>query len=563
MYARSNSSAIAALEVDLPERYESLHLLARGGMGAVYRAYDGVLGRMVAIKLLAEGYADDERAVGRFLREARAAARLSGHRHVVTIYDVGDAAGRPYLVMEHLAGGTVADALRLGAATSGNALRWIGEAALALDHAHDLGVLHRDVKPANMLLSRDRVLHLADFGIARLAAEHAITSVNEMLGTAAYMSPEQIRGEPATAASDRYALAVTAFELLVGERPFQAKHFAGLARAHQEAPRPSACARNPRLPPSIDAVLARGMARRPEDRCESAHAFAAALMEALPAASEADATVRLGAAGSPRRPAPAGTPRRPAPAVLMVGSGGGRPGKLGERSRPARRRPTPRVAAIAALAAGALASGALLAAGPGSGAPHSPPVAQARTGAHARPLRPGKRNGSRAAGPAKVVTAQGPASPAGAQGPASTAGAQGPASTTGAQALEARGHQLMVAGDYQAAIPALRQALQVASPDSLTYAYALFDLGRSLRLAGEASAAVPVLEQRLKIPDQPGVVSHELKLALDESGPRQAAGAKPAPVPGAGGPGPRDGSAQGRGGPGGAKQRNRSFGPGD
>ncbi len=511
MLAPGRSRAIAALDVELPERYESFRLLASGGMGSVWRAYDHVLGRMVAIKLLAEGYADDERAVRRFLREGRAAARLCGHPHVITIYDVGDSGGRPYLVMEHLAGGTVADALRAGAVTRADALRWIAEAASALDHAHSLGVLHRDVKPANMLLSRDRVLRLADFGIARLAAEHAITSVNEMLGTVAYMSPEQTRGEPATEASDRYALAVAAFELLVGERPFAAEHFAALARAHQEAPRPSASARNSQLPPALDPVLARGLARRPEDRWGSAQAFAAALQDAL-----SDS---------------------PAPPTLLLAPTGGRPVA-------GRQRPGARAGALATLAAASLALGALLGANQGSGARH--PTAPARARARAVTL-PGPRP-ARKSKPTRSAAAV--AKPA----PAITAAT--PAATPSAAALEARGHQLMLDGAYPAAIPVLRQAVAAAAPGSLTYAYALFDLGRSLRLAGQPAAAVPVLEQRLRIPDQSGVVRHELKLALAEAGAgaHPPAGAKSAPAPGAAGIGPRDRLA---------KRRNRSSGHGD
>jgi eukaryotic-like serine/threonine-protein kinase len=203
-------------------------------MASVWCADDLVLGRTVAVKVLAERFAHDDMAVRRFQREARAAARVSNHAHVVTIFDVGDlepevrggGPGRAFIVMEYLAGGTVADAIRVGAVRRQEAVRWIREAASALDHAHARGIVHRDIKPANFLLNRSRVLHVADFGIARLMSEDTITTAGELFGTAAYLSPEQALGREATGASDRYALTVTAFELLAGKRPFGAQHFA-------------------------------------------------------------------------------------------------------------------------------------------------------------------------------------------------------------------------------------------------------------------------------------------------------------------------------------------------
>ena len=191
---------------------------------------------------------------------------------MVSVYDVGDlepAEGegdegrRPFLVMEYLAGGTVADAIRVGAVRRQEALRWISEAASALDHAHACGIVHRDIKPANFLLDRGRALHVTDFGIARLVSEDTITS-DQLFGTAAYLSPEQALGQDATSASDRYALAVTAFELLAGERPFTAPHFAAQARQHIEDPPPAASARDRSLPTEVDEVLAsrHGQGRR-------------------------------------------------------------------------------------------------------------------------------------------------------------------------------------------------------------------------------------------------------------------------------------------------------------
>jgi serine/threonine-protein kinase len=491
MCARSRTGAAPALDIELPRRYEALRPVSTGGMGSVWAAQDSVLGRNVAIKVLAQCYADDPRAVLRFMREARAAARLSGHPNVVTVFDVGEADGRPYLVMEHLSGGSVADALRVGAVSRADALRWITEAASALDHAHSLGILHRDIKPANMLLSRDRTLHLADFGIARIAAEHPITTAGELLGTAAYISPEQARGRPATAASDRYALAVAAYELLVGERPFPAEHFAAQARAHIEEPPPRASDHDDALPPSVDPILTRGLAKRPEDRWPSAGAFAAALREALP---------------QQRR-------RAAAPPTLVLAG------------RPPSRTLSPRWRAIAALALPALVAGALVGSEAGGSSSQHAALSldhprTARVSHHTTPARhhpkPATHTASTPTVPATPTTTTTTTA-------STTAIASVPPS---AATLESRGHGLLTDGQYGAAIPVLRQALAAASPSSLTYAYALFDLGRSLRLAGDPSAAVPVLEARLRIPNQTDIVRHELALALQavQAGHGPAAG---------------------------------------
>src|SRR3954452_365931 len=190
----------------LPARYERVGLIARGGMGSVYRAYDTTLGRVVAIKVLDERFAEDPDLRMRFEREARAAARLSGHRGSVTIYDVGECDGRPYIVMELFDGGTLEDRLRDGAPPLPLALRWLEQAAAAIDAAHAAGVVHRDVKPANLLLDPEQNVHVADFGIASAAGLDALTRAGTILGTAGYLSPEQARGERGAAASDRCAL---------------------------------------------------------------------------------------------------------------------------------------------------------------------------------------------------------------------------------------------------------------------------------------------------------------------------------------------------------------------
>ncbi|HEU4659016.1 MAG TPA: protein kinase, partial [Capillimicrobium sp.] len=172
-------------------------------MATVYAAEDTVLGRLVAVKVLASHFAADEGARERFGREARAAARVSDHPHVVTIYDIGEHEDVPFMVMEYFPGGTLADRLRSGDPIPRPlALTWLEDAASALDHAHRHGIVHRDVKPGNLLLDEHGGLGVADFGIARMANESGtqLTQTGQVLGTAAYLSPEQALGEPATAA---------------------------------------------------------------------------------------------------------------------------------------------------------------------------------------------------------------------------------------------------------------------------------------------------------------------------------------------------------------------------
>jgi eukaryotic-like serine/threonine-protein kinase len=526
---RSPADVRVRPDVRLPERYEPLRHIATGGMASVWCARDRALGRNVAIKLLADRFAYDEGAMERFMREARAAARLSGHPNVVMIYDVGETGtldgepSRAFIVMEYLAGGTVADALRVDSVRRVHAVKWVHEAASALDYAHSRGVLHRDIKPANLLLDRDRVLHVADFGIARLGTEDTMTGTGEVLGTASYLAPERALGRPATDASDRYSLAVAAYELLVGERPFTAAHFAVQARQHVEDAPPAASERNRALPPAVDAVLARGMAKRPEQRWPTAQDFANALEAAL--TEPATRPFRAGAvapgvapgvatrvARPSRRPAPVTSApvRRPPPATAAP-------------DRQPRRRGA-RVPALAALAAGVAVAAIVAGSLGGGGGGHSTASTVAARRAPAKTQH-------------KAVVAARPKPPA-AKHPSGTVTATPAAATTPApvaDTLEARGHQLMVDGNYSAAIQVLRQAVAAAPHSSLTYAYALYDLGRSLRLAGDPRDAATVLYERLQIPNQTETVREQLQLALQALGQQtnQTGGAGPGtPAPG-------------------------------
>jgi len=550
---RSHPDARVRPQLGLPDRYEAVRHIASGGMASVWCARDRALGRNVAIKLLAERFADDPAGSERFTREARAAARLSGHPNVVMIYDVGETEesaglpGRAFIVMEYLAGGTVADALRVDSVRRVHAVKWIHEAASAVDYGHERGVLHRDIKPANLLLDRDRVLHVADFGIARLGTEDTITGTGEVLGTASYLAPERALGRPATDASDRYSLAVAAYELLVGERPFTSAHFAAQARQHVEDAPPAASDHNRALPPAVDAVLARGMAKRPEQRWPTAQEFAEALEAALTeattrayraggarasagragagaaragAGAAAAASVGAGraarAAASPRRAGRGDRPRQPSRPVGAQEPGTGTTAALPRRRRRFRGARVPALAALVAGAAVAIAVAGTIGGGGSSGthaAAGTQREASAATQSHSSPAPPPKKQTTTHT--ASTVTA----TPAAATTPAPLA-----------ETLEAQGHQLMVEGNYTAAIPVLRQAVAAASPGSLTYAYALYDLGRSLRLAGDPAEAAKILYQRLQIPNQTGTVRTQLQLALLALGEKArsgGAGARP------------------------------------
>jgi tRNA A-37 threonylcarbamoyl transferase component Bud32 len=266
----------------LPRRYQKPKLIGRGGMGEIYLAQDRTLGRTVAVKLLAERLAEDPELRERFRREALTAARLSGEPHVVTIFDVGEHGGRPFTVMEYLPGGTLADRARRRAVEPKRALSWLEQAAEALDAAHEHGVVHRDVKPANLLFDAADRLQVVDFGIARLADETlGLTAPGTILGTAGYLAPEQALGRETTAASDRYALAVVAYELLTGGRPFERGSETAEASAHIYEPVPPASERGVGLPEAVDAVFARALAKNPVHRYPTAAAFVEALADAL------------------------------------------------------------------------------------------------------------------------------------------------------------------------------------------------------------------------------------------------------------------------------------------
>src|SRR6266536_1855029 len=285
----------------LPERYRDAERIAHGAMGDVYRATDATLGRVVAVKVLAEPFAADESARRRFAREARAAARVSGDPGIVAIFDVGESNERPYIVMEYVDGSSLEQRLHdEGAQALADALRWLEQAARALDHAHANGIVHRDVKPGNLLVDTAGNAHVADFGIASASWLPSLTVDGTVLGTAGYLAPEQATGKRTSPASDRYALAVVAYELLTGARPFARASAAAEAAAHVSEPVPSVAERGD-LPRELDDVFRRALAKRPDDRYDTCAEFVAALRAALDAA--AGGTRRYAVATAPVVPA--------------------------------------------------------------------------------------------------------------------------------------------------------------------------------------------------------------------------------------------------------------------
>jgi eukaryotic-like serine/threonine-protein kinase len=422
----------------LPKRYDAPVLVAHGGMGDVYRATDSVLSRAVAVKLLSERYAQQDDARARFRREALAAARLSHAANVVTVFDVAEHRGRPLIVMEYIDGGTVHERLRSGVVSRADALTWLEQAARALDRAHEYGVVHRDVKPANLLLDRDGNVHVSDFGIASVAGVDSLTAPGTVLGTAGYLAPEQARGEPATPASDRYALAVVAFELLTGRRPFEGDTPTTEAFAHLNADVPSATALDPTLPARVDEVFERALAKDPETRPATAQALVTDLREALAGERTADVpTLPIGDPGEPTR-------------------------RLVRRSR------RPRGALAAVVATGVLAVGFVVAALIASGDD------------------PGGTPASREPQAASTTSES------------TTTEASAP--TVDGAALNEEGFARLQAGDYAGALPLLRAAVVALNGTNLlTEAFASYNLAFARFATGRCDGVVGLLDRSARI----------------------------------------------------------------
>jgi tetratricopeptide (TPR) repeat protein len=472
--------------VQLSGRYRLDERIAGGGMGDVWRGTDEVLGRTVAVKILLPALLDEPGFAERFRGEARTMANIN-HPGVVDVYDYGTDDDTAYLVMEYVEGDALATTLaRVGRLTPARTMALVAQAADALHAAHEKGIVHRDVKPGNLLVRPNGTLVLTDFGIARSALVGQLTAAGSVLGTASYISPEQAVGEPATAASDRYALAVVAFELLTGERPFKAEHFAAQARAHVEDEPPLATERDPSLPRGVDGVLDRGMAKAPGDRWESATAMVAALDRAMGSSRPATEQTRVIAP-----PPDAGPPRGE-----RAGGGSG-PWLL---------------AGLAGLLLIAVLGFLLLSGGDGGRSDggrtaEREPTATATATATAERTPEATREATPE--PTQEATAEPTAT--------STPGATGGPDLDRAADLQVQGFNARRAGNYEQALALSQQALEACgdAQQLSPCGYALFEVGAALNALGRPDEAIPYLEQRLEEygDNSSGEVKRELKAA--------------------------------------------------
>jgi serine/threonine-protein kinase len=269
---------LSSTETLVAGRYRLERLLGRGGMAEVHLATDEQLGRPVALKILAGDGDGDFRE--RFRREAQAAARLS-HPHVVRVFDAGEDDGRRFIVMEYVEGESLAQLLkRRGRLPAAEAVSFGLQAADGLEAAHRAGLVHRDVKPQNLLVGRDGTLKVADFGIVRAAEAASLTAHGTLLGTAAYVSPEQGAAHPVTPASDVYSLAAVLYEALTGQPPYRFESLAELVRRQQEDPIAPVRDLEPSVPAAVEDTVMRALARDPAYRPQSAAEFAGELAAA-------------------------------------------------------------------------------------------------------------------------------------------------------------------------------------------------------------------------------------------------------------------------------------------
>jgi serine/threonine protein kinase len=261
--------------------YRIARVLGKGGMGQVYLASRHDLPRDIALKVLLSAVADDAESSERFRLEARTTAQLR-HPHIVTLYDFGIHLGQPWMALDFIDGGDLSQRLTYAPLAHSEGFKLLLSVADALDYAHSKGVIHRDLKPQNILLSRSGHAYLADFGIAKLQNSHSLhvkTATGSIVGSPSYMSPEQACGQVLTPASDQYALAVICFEWLTGSKPFTSDTPLAILMHHLQTPPPEAVLE--RLKPATAAVLRQGLAKAPADRFDSAHALVTALAESV------------------------------------------------------------------------------------------------------------------------------------------------------------------------------------------------------------------------------------------------------------------------------------------
>ena len=439
-------------------RYTLERPIGRGGMAAVWLATDERLGRKVALKVLSDTVVGDEEFLGRFRREARIAAGLT-HPNLVRIYDF-DAGARPYLVMEYVEGGTLAELIAARGDLDPEALA--AELLEALRHIHAAGILHRDVKPHNVLIDSEGHPRLTDFGIALSRDATALTRAGHVIGTETYLAPELRRGDPATERSDLYALGIVLADAAGGV----------------------GCGAG------LWALIER---LRAPDPAERPHSAAAALREL-------ERTVEPSAPPTQAIPvSPDLSGDRPPVDEEPTAE---RPVDLPPPARPWRSR----LALVGAIGAAALAAGVALAIGIGGG--DDPAGSGAANANSDRAEKPSKSDKPQPTPVAEEPVAEEPAPPAAAETEGDGA------------ALNQEGFDLINAGQPEDAIPVLEDAVAAleGSGDDLTYNYALFNLAHALRLAGRPDEAIPLLEQRLEYPDQQEEVAAELAEAQEAAG---------------------------------------------
>jgi tetratricopeptide (TPR) repeat protein len=523
----------------LDGRYRILRHLGSGGMASVLLCRDERLDRLVAVKRLHADQPED--VCRRFLREAKLGASLN-HPNLVSVFDTATDDEGVLIVMEYVEGEALSRVLRRGPLAPDRVGRMAGELGSALDHAHERGVVHRDVKPGNVLLRNDGVTKLADLGIATAASHTRITRTGSLLGTAAYMAPEQLEGHEAGPAADIYALAVVCFEALTGEPAHRGRTPMEIAAQISSEPLPDLRERWPHAPYAVAALLRRAMARDPRDRPATAEELGDGLrrvLEGAPGLATAITRPLEHPAAETRRGEPraahhateaAESGARPTPSAAAAVERPMRgPARAGRRSRlVALGLAAALLAVVVAAIAIALGSGDDDAPSSAGGGPRDQRAQQRE--------QPGKQE-QKAEEPEVQQPAPQPVQPAPEEEPAAPAPAPGeedgeeepseqqqPSGSGPAQgaALNEQGFALMGQGRYDEAIPILQRAVDSFPPGTtdLNYAYALFNLGRSLRLAGRPDEAVPILEQRLAIPNQRGVVRRELELAQQEAGLR-------------------------------------------
>ncbi|MFL5827872.1 MAG: protein kinase domain-containing protein [Thermoleophilaceae bacterium] len=501
MAVRTNGQLLAG-------RYRLIKTLGRGGMATVFLAEDERLGRRVAIKRLHADSPEDMRR--RLQREARMGASLN-HPNLVSVFDIETYEEGVLVVMEYVEGETLADALRDGPLSERRGLEVISAVASALDHVHEAGVVHRDVKPANVLLGSNGAVKLVDLGIGTAVDHTRITRTGTVLGTPAYMAPEQVEGGELTKAVDTYALATVAFEILSGRKAHQGRTPVEIAHRVATGPPPDLTSVSPEAPTEAAALLKRAMSADPATRPRSAGALAEEL--------EAAYAHRRAQRGRTRatRAMPATRPRR------TVDIPPPRPHTAARRAQP---RPRPQAARSArswvpvAVIVGLLALvGILIALVAGGGGSSSKTGATADRGKSTSTQKGGKKSQGNANGNGSGQNTA-PAAPPAAAGPALPKQPKdGGDPARGAQ-LNNQGFQLLQSGDAAGAIPLLQQA--VASfpkkTNDLNYAFALFNLGDAYLKAGQPEKAIPVLEKRLKIPNQTGTVQAKLDEARAAAG---------------------------------------------